>query len=83
MFFYMCGTCWDFGILCIMEMTLNVAMAMDFTHDVTFCLIFLSLVRAQFFPNPLPHTITPEYEAANRAYMRYHNMNPIFGISSK
>jgi hypothetical protein len=25
----------------------------------------------------------PEYQAAQRAYMRYHNMNPIFGISSK
>jgi hypothetical protein len=25
----------------------------------------------------------PEYQAASRAYMRYHNMNPIFGISSK
>jgi len=32
---------------------------------------------------PLPHTMTPEYMAATRAYMRYHNMNPIFGISSK
>ena len=25
----------------------------------------------------------PEYQAAQMAYMRYHNMNPIFGISSK
>ena len=25
----------------------------------------------------------PEYQAAQRAYMRYHNMNPISGISSK
>ena len=31
----------------------------------------------------LPFTCSPEYEAANRAYMRYHNMNPIWGISSK
>ena len=31
----------------------------------------------------LPFTISPEYQAAQRAYMRYHNMNPIFGISSK
>ncbi|KAK1745898.1 hypothetical protein QTG54_003822 [Skeletonema marinoi] len=31
----------------------------------------------------LPFTISPEYMAAQRAYMRYHNMNPIFGISSK
>lgn len=31
----------------------------------------------------LPFSMTPEYQAASRAYMRYHNMNPIFGISSK
>ena len=34
--------------------------------------------------NPkLPFSMDPEYQAAQRAYMRYHNMNPIFGISSK
>eukprot|EP00542_Grammatophora_oceanica_P019190 CAMPEP_0194026198 /NCGR_PEP_ID=MMETSP0009_2-20130614/508_1 /TAXON_ID=210454 /ORGANISM="Grammatophora oceanica, Strain CCMP 410" /LENGTH=103 /DNA_ID=CAMNT_0038664755 /DNA_START=23 /DNA_END=334 /DNA_ORIENTATION=- len=34
--------------------------------------------------NPkLPFTMSPEYEAASLAYMRYHNMNPIFGPSSK
>uniref|UniRef100_A0A6T9Z459 Uncharacterized protein n=1 Tax=Pseudo-nitzschia delicatissima TaxID=44447 RepID=A0A6T9Z459_9STRA len=31
----------------------------------------------------LPSTLSPEHVAAQRAYMRYHNMNPIFGISSK
>jgi len=31
----------------------------------------------------LPHTMSPEYQAASRAYMRYHNMNPIYGVSSK
>jgi len=31
----------------------------------------------------LPFSFDPEYQAATRAYMRYHNMNPIFGISSK
>ena len=31
----------------------------------------------------LPYTLSPEYLAAQRAYMRYHNMNPIWGISSK
>ena len=31
----------------------------------------------------LPITLSPEHVAAQRAYMRYHNMNPIFGISSK
>jgi hypothetical protein len=33
--------------------------------------------------NKLPFSMDPEYQAAQRAYMRYHNMNPIFGISSK
>jgi hypothetical protein len=27
--------------------------------------------------------MSPEYIAAQRAYMRYHNMNPIYGLSSK
>ncbi len=31
----------------------------------------------------LPFSMEPEYQAAQRAYMRYHNMDPIFGISSK
>jgi succinate dehydrogenase/fumarate reductase cytochrome b subunit len=31
----------------------------------------------------LPFSMDPEYQAAQRAYMRYHNQNPIFGISSK
>jgi hypothetical protein len=31
----------------------------------------------------LPFTLSPEYQAAQRAYMRYHNMNPIYGISSR
>mmetsp|Transcript_32220 Transcript_32220/g.59257 ORF Transcript_32220/g.59257 Transcript_32220/m.59257 type:complete len:104 (-) Transcript_32220:237-548(-) len=35
------------------------------------------------FQEKLPFTMSPEYVAANRAYMRYHNMNPIWGISSK
>mmetsp|Transcript_20066 Transcript_20066/g.24801 ORF Transcript_20066/g.24801 Transcript_20066/m.24801 type:complete len:96 (-) Transcript_20066:261-548(-) len=31
----------------------------------------------------IPETCKPEYQAASRAYMRYHNMNPITGISKK
>lgn len=31
----------------------------------------------------IPETCQPEYQAASRAYMRYHNMNPIWGISAK
>uniref|UniRef100_A0A7S3L8R8 Uncharacterized protein n=1 Tax=Amphora coffeiformis TaxID=265554 RepID=A0A7S3L8R8_9STRA len=31
----------------------------------------------------LPFSMEPEYQAAQRSYMRYHNMNPISGISSK
>mmetsp|Transcript_69039 Transcript_69039/g.95943 ORF Transcript_69039/g.95943 Transcript_69039/m.95943 type:complete len:106 (+) Transcript_69039:37-354(+) len=34
-------------------------------------------------PKNLPGTLNPEYLAAQRAYMRYHNMNPIYGTSSK
>jgi hypothetical protein len=34
-------------------------------------------------PKNLPLTLNPEHQAAQRAYMRYHNMNPISGISSK
>jgi hypothetical protein len=45
-----------------------------------------SLSPTQFWtvsPKGLPSTMSPEHVAANRAYMRYHNMNPIYGISSK
>lgn len=41
-----------------------------------------SLTHSPVF-HKLPFTMEPEYQAAQRAYMRYHNMNPIFGISSK
>lgn len=30
-----------------------------------------------------PETCNAEHQAAQRAYMRYHNINPIFGASSK
>lgn len=40
--------------------------------------LLLSTVGAK-----LPFTMSPEYIAAQRAYMRYHNMNPIYGLSSK
>ena len=41
---------------------------------------FLTILAAN---SKLPFSMDPEYQAAQRAYMRYHNMNPIFGISSK
>jgi hypothetical protein len=44
-------------------------------------LYFTTVIREN--SNGLPFTISPEYQAAQRAYMRYHNMNPIFGISSR
>jgi Cytochrome c oxidase subunit IV len=48
---------------------------------------FLTLNRSVIIftvaPKNLPVTMNPEHVAAQRAYMRYHNMNPIFGISSK
>uniref|UniRef100_A0A7S2A688 Uncharacterized protein n=1 Tax=Trieres chinensis TaxID=1514140 RepID=A0A7S2A688_TRICV len=43
------------------------------------CLAYIPIAMHE----KLPHTMSPEYEAATRAYMRYHNMNPIWGISSK
>ena len=30
-----------------------------------------------------PHTMSAEWKAANKDYMRFLNINPIFGISSK
>ena len=39
--------------------------------------------RAAWREKDLPFTLSPEYQAAQRAYMRYHNMNPIYGISSR
>ena len=55
-----------------------------------FGLSLLGMTLTQFpclFPNTvnatLPFTMSPEYIAAQRAYMRYHNMNPIYGPSSK
>ena len=49
-----------------------------------FCWLFFWIMPlTAVFPKNLPVTLSPEYQAAQRAYMRYHNMNPIYGISSK
>ena len=49
-----------------------------------FCTAFLVAAYIPLaYHEDLPFTMSPEYQAANRAYMRYHNMNPIWGISSK
>jgi len=48
-----------------------------------FTLFFSCLAYIPLLNEKLPYTLSPEYQAANRAYMRYHNMNPIWGISSK
>ena len=52
------------------------------THSlsVTCCVLNITTTVNQ---KNLPITLSPEHVAAQRAYMRYHNMNPIFGISSK
>mmetsp|Transcript_22346 Transcript_22346/g.38025 ORF Transcript_22346/g.38025 Transcript_22346/m.38025 type:complete len:105 (-) Transcript_22346:75-389(-) len=51
---------------------------------VTGAVVFFSVISYLPLLNPkLPFTMSPEYQAAQRAYMRYHNMNPIYGISSK
>ncbi|KAL7559630.1 hypothetical protein ACA910_015315 [Epithemia clementina (nom. ined.)] len=48
---------------------------------VTICFIVSYFVTCMH--PPLPFSMEPEYLAAQRAYMRYHNMNPIWGVSSK
>ena len=56
---------------------------------ISFLLLLFSVVSSYIIlyiiivGQKLPHTCSPEYLAAQRAYMRYHNMNPIWGISSK
>lgn len=47
------------------------------------CLIVTIFIYIHPVGQQLPYTLSPEYLAAQRAYMRYHNMNPIWGISSK
>merc|ERR1712071_193719 len=47
---------------------------------VCFSLAICSIPQLMF--EEIPLTCKPEYQAASRAYMRYHNMNPIWGISS-
>ena len=36
-----------------------------------------------FSTNTLPATVTPENEAKHLAWMKFNNVNPIFGVSSK
>jgi Cytochrome c oxidase subunit IV. len=50
-------------------------------HICSFLTLILSLIITG--NQKLPYTLSPEYLAAQRAYMRYHNMNPIWGISSQ
>jgi hypothetical protein len=45
--------------------------------------IYFSSCLSPSVNQKLPHTFSPEYKAASQAYMRYHNMNPIYGVSSK
>ena len=45
--------------------------------------VVMTLAYLPLLNQKLPFTLSPEYLAAQRAYMRYHNMNPIYGISSK
>jgi len=48
-----------------------------------FIAAFVGIAYIPLMGQKLPYTLSPEYLAAQRAYMRYHNMNPIWGISSK
>jgi hypothetical protein len=54
------------------------------------CFLFFLYPLSRFLPpllfevNPrLPHTMSPENQMIQRAYMRYHNINPIYGDSSR
>ena len=51
-------------------------------RHLTICCVFFETL-SHLVGQKLPYTLSPEYLAAQRAYMRYHNMNPIWGISSK
>ena len=54
------------------------------TQTIAYIIPFLDLtITITVGQKGLPITLSPEHVAAQRAYMRYHNMNPIFGISSK
>ena len=48
-----------------------------------FSIFSISIYKKYTVGLKMPFSMDPEYQAAQRAYMRYHNMNPIFGISSK
>ena len=50
---------------------------------VAFCSAFCAIAYIPVTNQELPFTCSPEYQAASRAYMRYHNMNPVWGASSK
>jgi hypothetical protein len=55
-------------------------------HPYSISFAFSQALVISYIPvmgHKLPFSMSPEYQAAQRAYMRYHNMNPIFGISSK
>merc|ERR1711862_655180 len=45
-------------------------------NTLCFLSIFIIYIQNIVFGSQKPPTMTPEYEAATRAYMRYHNMNP-------
>eukprot|EP00522_Entomoneis_paludosa_P005747 CAMPEP_0172455996 /NCGR_PEP_ID=MMETSP1065-20121228/13580_1 /TAXON_ID=265537 /ORGANISM="Amphiprora paludosa, Strain CCMP125" /LENGTH=108 /DNA_ID=CAMNT_0013208589 /DNA_START=64 /DNA_END=390 /DNA_ORIENTATION=+ len=53
------------------------------TGFVAGALVIAVTAQLTIFRYDLPFSMEPQYQAAQRAYMRYHNMNPIFGISSK
>jgi hypothetical protein len=56
---------------------------LHFSNIVTFFFNVNICITIILVGQELPYTLSPEYLAAQRAYMRYHNMNPIWGISSK
>lgn len=55
----------------------------SYLHCLCLFIVCVCVSGTTVSPKGLPSTMSPEHVAANRAYMRYHNMNPIYGISSK
>ena len=75
-YFFLCHRLFAFAYVCLFEYTGQ--SHWNVTNSYFRLLFHYHTVNAK-----LPFTMSPEYIAAQRAYMRYHNMNPIYGRSSK
>ena len=82
-----CISCWNFGegggaldaLMCLVIVHFHALI-----FFLPLIILLINTIRYTVIREKnLPFTMSPEYQAAQRAYQRYHNMNPIFGISSK